>query len=106
MIILAAFLLGIFAGLRSLTPLAAAACAARVGWMRLDGPLALIGSLPALIIFTLLAIVELVADKLPNTPNRTAAVGLTARIITGAFAGGCVASAGGHFFLGMLFGAV
>ena len=67
-----AFLIGFFAGLRSLTAPAATTWAVYLGWLKLDGPLALIGSFPAVAILTVLAIVELVADKLPRTPSRTA----------------------------------
>jgi uncharacterized membrane protein len=35
-------------------------------------------------------------DKLPNTPNRTAPVGLIARIVTGGFTGACVSLGGGR----------
>ena len=34
-------------------------------------------------------------DKLPNTPNRTAPVGLIARIVTGGLTGACVSLGGG-----------
>jgi uncharacterized membrane protein len=64
--------------------------------MKLRGQLALIGSIPAVAIFTLLAVVELVADKLPNTPSRTVPPGLIARIIMGGLTGACVAAAGGE----------
>lgn len=52
------------------------------------------GSPIAVAIFTLLAILELVADKLPKTPARTAPVGLIARVITGALCGACLYAAG------------
>ena len=39
-----AFLIGCFAGLRSLTPLAAVAWAAHLGWLPLEGPLAFLCS--------------------------------------------------------------
>ena len=97
------FLIGVFAGLRSLTAPAVVAWAAYLGWLGLDPPLSLIGSLPAVIILTLLAIGELVADKLPKTPKRTEAPGLIARILTGGIAGACVAVGGA---LGALPGAV
>ena len=90
-----AFLIGVFAGLRSLTPPALIAWAVYLGWLQLTGPLALIGSIVAVVIFTLLALGELVADKLPQTPSRTAPVGLIARIVTGALPGACIAAAGG-----------
>src|SRR5262249_28530281 len=59
----------------------------------------LIGSLPSVVIFTLLAAVELVVDKLPSTARRTAAPGLIARIVTGALTGACVAVGGGEAWL-------
>ncbi len=102
-----AFLIGLFAGLRSLTPPAVTAWATYLGWLKLQRPLALIGSLPAVIVLTLLALAELVADKLPQTPSRTAPVGLIARVVTGGLTGACVAAAGaGSALLGALLGVV
>src|SRR6185295_6378290 len=96
MTLLLAFLIGLFAGLRSLTPPAAVAWAVHLGWLRLTRPLSLIGSLPAVIILSLLAITEIIFDKLPNTPSRTAPPGLIARIVTGGFTGACVSISGGR----------
>jgi uncharacterized membrane protein len=105
--LLFAFLIGFFAGLRSLTAPAATAWAARLGWLRLDRPLSLIGSIPSVAIFTLLAAVELVCDKLPKTPNRTSPAPLIARIVTGVLTGACVAAGGAQgLFLGAMLGAV
>ena len=102
-----AFLIGVFAGLRSLTPVAAVAWSVHVGWIKLARPLSLIGSLPAVIILSLLAVVELVMDKLPSTPNRTAPPGLIARIVTGGLTGACVAlGGGGSAFVGALLGVI
>jgi uncharacterized membrane protein len=96
MTLLLAFLIGLFAGLRSLTPPAAVAWATHLGWIKLTRPLSLIGSLPAVIILSLLAVAELIVDKLPNTPNRTAPLGLIARIVTGGLTGACVSVGGGR----------
>ncbi len=96
MTLLFAFPIGLFAGLRSLTPPAAVAWAVYLGWLKLARPLSLVGSLPAVIILSLLAITELMFDKLPNTPNRTAPPGLIARIVTGGFTGACVCLGGGQ----------
>ena len=96
MTLLFAFLIGLFAGLRSLTAPAAVSWAVYLGWLRLERPLSLIGSLPAVVILTLLALGELVADKLPRTPNRTAPLGLSARVLTGGLTGACVAAGGGQ----------
>jgi uncharacterized membrane protein len=96
MTLLFAFLIGLFAGLRSFTPPAAVAWAAHLGWLKLARPFSLVGSLPAVIILSLSAITEIFLDKLPNTPNRTAPLGLVARIVTGGFTGACVSLGGGR----------
>ena len=101
--LLFAFLIGLFGGLRALTAPAVTAWAVHLGWLKLDGPLTLIGSLPSVVIFTLLAVVELVADKLPQTPSRTAPPGLIARILMGGLTGACVGTGGGQ---GAVFGAI
>ena len=107
MTLLFAFLIGLFAGLRSLTAPAAVSWAVYLGWLRLERPLSLIGTLPAVVILTLLALGELVADKLPRTPNRTAPLGLSARVLTGGLTGACVAAGGGQSALvGALLGAL
>ena len=102
-----AFLIGFFAGLRSLTAPAATAWTVYLGWLKLDRPLALMGSVPAVAIFTVLAMVELVADKLPRTPSRTAPPGLIARIVMGGLTGACIAAGGAQeIYLGALLGAI
>ena len=107
MTLLFAFLIGLFAGLRSLTPPAAVAWAVHLGWIKLARPLSFVGSLPAVIILSLLALAELIVDKLPNTPNRTAPLGLIPRIVTGAFTGACVAVGGGQSaFVGAALGLI
>ncbi len=94
--LLLAFGIGVVAGLRSLTAPAVVAWAAHLGWINLQGsPLGFMGSLWAVAIFTVLALVEFVADQLPSTPSRTAPVGLSARIVTGALTGACLGVAGG-----------
>ena len=106
MTLLFAFLIGFFGGLRALTAPAATAWAAYLGWLKLEHPLSLIGALPAVAIFSLIALVELVADKLPQTPSRTAPLGLIARIVMGALTGACVAASGAQaIFLGAALGA-
>jgi len=102
-----ALLIGFFGGLRSLTPPAAAAWAAYLGWLRLERPLSLVGAVPAVAVFTLLAAMELVADKLPGIPNRTSPPGLIARVLSGGFAGMCVAASGAQgIVLGAALGVV
>ena len=88
-----AFLIGVIAGLRSLTAPAVVSCAARLGWLHLENTwLAFLGYAATPYILSVLAIVELIADKLPKTPSRKAAPGFTARLVTGAVCGSALAS--------------
>jgi uncharacterized membrane protein len=107
-VLLLAFAIGIVAGLRALTAPAVVAWAAHLQWINLHNtPLSFVGSLAAVIIFTLLAIGELITDQLPSTPSRTAAVGLIARFITGGLSGTAITLAGGQsLVLGGLLGAI
>jgi uncharacterized membrane protein len=91
-----AFVLGIgfAAGLRALTPPAVMAWAAHLGWLNLNNsPLAFMGSTITAVIFSLLAVFELIGDLRPSTPKRTAPVPLIARILTGALCGACLCAA-------------
>ncbi len=61
----------------------------------------------ALAFFTLLAIVELVADKLPKAPARTAPPGLIARIVFGGLCGVALAiSVGGSLIIAAIVGVI
>jgi uncharacterized membrane protein len=92
---LLAFLLGIVAGLRSVTAPAVLAWAAHHNWLNVHNtPLSFMASTAATVIFVLLAVGELIADQLPSTPSRTAPPGLIARIVTGALCGAGIAAAG------------
>jgi uncharacterized membrane protein len=96
MAFLLSFLLGCVDGLRSLTAPAIVCWAARFGWLHFAGTkFAFIDHRSTLTVFTLLAIVELVLDKLPNTPARTAPVGLIARIVLGGASGLALATGAG-----------
>lgn len=94
------FAIGFLGGLRALTPPAIVAWAALLGWLHLEGVLDLMSSLIAAGLFSLLAIAEMVADKLPSTPSRTALPGLAARVLLGALCGACVAVAAQQGALG------
>jgi uncharacterized membrane protein len=94
--LLLAFVIGVVTGLRSMTAPAVVAWAAHLGWINLSGShFAFMSSVWAVAIFTLGALGEFVADQLPNTPARTAPVGLIARIILGLLSGACLGVAGG-----------
>jgi uncharacterized membrane protein len=100
--------IGIVAGLRSLTAPAVVAWAAYLGWIKLSGsPVAFMGTVWAVGLFSILALVELVADQLPSTPPRTAAVGLSARVIMALLCGACLGVAGGaSLWLGAIVAAI
>jgi len=108
MTILLTFLLGVVNGLRSMTPPALVCWAAHFGWLQFAGTrLAFIQHRSTLIVFTLLAAAELVADKLPHTPARTAALGLSARIFFGGACGLAIAtSTGTNLFSSVLLAAI
>src|SRR5438270_10835029 len=106
--LLLSFSIAIMAGFRSLVTPAVVAWAAHLRWINLqDSPLSLMGTTWAVGIFTALALVEVILDKLPSTPARTSAVQLSARVVTGALTGAWLAVAGGVLlWLGALAGAV
>jgi uncharacterized membrane protein len=107
-VLLLAFLIGVVAGLRSLTAPAVLAWAAHHNWLNIhNSPLSFMASRAAMIIFVLLAVFELIADQLPKTPPRTAPPGLIARIVTGALCGAGIAIAGSQsLWIGALLGIV
>lgn len=104
---LAAFLLGIIAGLRAMTAPAAVSWAAALGILRLTGtPLAFLGATVTPWIFTAAALAELVTDQLPKTPSRKVPVQFTARVLMGGLAGGAIGLSGGAALAGAALGTV
>lgn len=108
LVLLLIFGIGVVTGLRSATGPAVVAWAAHLGWINLSGsPAAFMGSDWAVAIFTIFAAVEYVADQLPSTPARTAAAGLSARIVMGLLCGACLGIAGGaSLWLGAIVAAI
>lgn len=107
MVFVFTFLIGLLTGSRCLTPAAAIAWAAYLGWMHLPHPLAWMGTLTAVVVFSALALFELINDKRPSTPARTATPSLIARVVMGAFGGACVAAAlGAGLVVGLALGIV
>jgi uncharacterized membrane protein len=95
-ILLFAFLIGCVCGLRSMTAPAVVAWGAHMGWLHLDGSwLAWVANKISLVVFSLLAIGELIADKLPFIPGRTQPGPLGARIVFGAICGAALSLSGG-----------
>ena len=107
-VLLLALLIGVVSGLRSVTAPAVVAWGAHLNWLNLrNTALSFMASTAAVVMFTLLALVELIADKLPSTPSRTEPVGLIARILLGGLSGACVAVSGAQsIVVGAVLGAV
>jgi len=106
--ILAVPLLGFATGLRSMTPMAVLCWFSYLGYLPVDGTWASwTARRIAVVIFSVLALSELIADKLPRTPNRIAAGPLLARIILGGMVGSIAATAmNGPGLEGVLLGVV
>ena len=109
-IYLLALLIGIVAGLRALTAPAVVSWAAYLGRLPLHGTwLAFLGFAATPYILTVLAIVELIADKRPTTPSRKSPPGFGARLVTGAVCGAAIGVVGSAWLGGLVagvFGAV
>jgi uncharacterized membrane protein len=102
-----AFLIGIAAGLRSMTAPAAVSWAARLGWLHLENTwLAFLGFAATPYILSALAIGELIADKLPKTPSRKSPMGFIARIVSGALCGAAVGATRQALIGGLMAGAL
>lgn len=102
--------IGLVAGLRSFTAPALVSGAAWLGYLKLaDTPLSFLASPITATIVVILALGELIGDKLPKTPARTALPGLSARILTGAVCGAALsasATEGASFGTGAVLGAI
>ena len=100
-------LIGIIAGLRSMTAPAAVSWAARLGWLKLaPTSLAFLGAPITPWILTVFALGELVADKLPSTPSRTEPVGFGARILSGGLSGAAIGAGSGSLATGLIAGVI
>jgi uncharacterized membrane protein len=105
--ILAAWLIGIVAGLRAMTAPAVLSWAAQLGYLHLGGtPLAFLGWRFTPWIISLLALGELVTDQLPSTPSRKVPVQFGTRVVVGGFCGAAVGLAGGVPWIGLVAGVI
>jgi uncharacterized membrane protein len=102
-----AFLIGVVAGLRSMTAPAVVSWGARLGWLQLENTwLAFLGSAIAPYIFSVLAIGELINDKLPKTPSRKTPVPFAGRVVLGALCGAALGAPSQALIGGLLAGAL
>jgi len=102
-----AFLIGIMAGLRSMTAPAAVSWAARLGWLHVENTwLAFLGFSATPYILSVLAVGELIADRLPQTPSRKAPVGFVARLVSGALCGAAIGATNRALIGGLVAGVI
>lgn len=95
------FIVGFATGLRTFTPLAFICWVAVWGWFPLGSSrLHFLGTATGATIVSILALVELIADKLPMTPNRTGRGPLGARILIASFAAAALAIGMGQSWMG------
>lgn len=107
MVYLLALLIGVVAGLRALTAPAAVSWAAYLGWLNLSGTwLSFLSSFWAVVILTLLALVELVTDQLPTTPSRKVPQQFGARLLMGALTGAAIGAGHGAWIVGLVAGVI
>ena len=88
-------LIGLAAGQRAMTPLAAIAAAARQGRLPGDNPAGDLAAHPLVAAGAVaMAAAEMAGDKMRTAPDRTVVAGLAGRTITSAYAGAAVAESG------------
>lgn len=105
MIIVVTLLIGIVAGLRAMTAPAAVAWGAFLLMFDVStSGLWFMASVWTVIVFTILAAVELVTDQLPTTPSRKVPVQFTARILMGGLAGATLGASQGSLVVGLVLG--
>ena len=106
-ILILALLIGIIAGLRSMTAPAVVSRAARFGWIHLSSSwLAFLGYSWTPWILSIAAIGELVADKLPSTPSRKKPPSFAFRIVSGAVSGAAIGISRDSLIIGLIGGAI
>lgn len=107
MILLLCLLIGVVAGLRALL------APTIVSWAAQTGHLSVGHAWPAFLgyrytpyVFTVLAIAELVADKLPKTPSRKVIGQFAPRLLSGGLSGAALGAAGGALWAGLVLGVI
>jgi len=97
LVLLLALLIGVVAGLRAFTAPAVVAWAALLHWINLDGTWASwMGHWATVAVLTLIAVAELISDKMPNLPSRKTAPQFLVRLAAGALAAAVLGTAWGY----------
>jgi uncharacterized membrane protein len=90
-----------------MTAPAAIAWGAYLGWLDISQTgLSFMGSLWSAMIFTLLAVAELITDQLPSTPSRKVPMQFGARISMGALSGAAIGATGNTVVIGLITGVI
>jgi uncharacterized membrane protein len=106
-ILVLTFVIGVVAGLRALTPLAVVAWGARLNdWPLMGTHLAWMGNAIMPWVFSVLALGELINDKLPATPSRKIPPQFIARVFSGALSGAVIGATNDNLAIGAGVGAV
>jgi uncharacterized membrane protein len=96
----AIFGVSVLCGFRAFTPIAVVSWLAVWGWMPVAGsPFWFVGKEIFAIAISILAVVELIGDKLPKTPSRIQLMPLAARFVTGGVCAGAFAFSAGQWWL-------
>jgi len=104
-VLIAAFVLGIACGLRAMVGLAAISWAASSQQVPLQGTwLAFLGNRFTPYITSVLALGEIINDKMPKTPSRLVPPQFGARVVMGALTGAAIGLSQGHLAMGVLAG--
>ena len=102
-----ALLIGVIAGLRSMTAPAVVSWAARLGWININSSwLAFLGYSWTPWILSIAALGELITDKLPSTPSCKMPPSFAFRIVSGSISGAAIGISHGSLLLGLVGGAI
>jgi uncharacterized membrane protein len=102
-----ALLIGIVAGMRTMTAPAAMSWAASLGWLTVGATrLAFLAYAWTPWVLTMMAVTELVADQHPATPSRKALGPFAARLMSGALSGAAIGVSTGQTMAGLVTGVV
>jgi uncharacterized membrane protein len=102
-----ALLIGVIAGLRTMTAPAAVSWAAHTGWLGVQStPLAFLGFAYTCWIFSALAMLEWIADALPKTPSRKVPVQFGTRLVAGGLSGAAIGASGEALLGGLVLGVI
>ena len=100
-------LIGVVAGSRAMMAPAVVAWAAWLGWIDLGPTWAwFLGSGWTVLLFSALAIGELITDQLPTTPSREVPIQFGARLVSGAVSGAALGALSGITTIGLILGVV